>query len=163
VWHISLVFRPHPFYAHSLDWLLGPWQQTGTITAPADGPVSWTDRADAAEAAALILAGDRSFDGPVTLTAADAVTFDDIAQIASTLAGRTIERVVADDEQWIADRVAAGSPEAMARLTLTTFQAARQNRFAGVDPLLVELLGRAPRSVTDLLTDRITGQSHSSH
>jgi uncharacterized protein YbjT (DUF2867 family) len=151
------------FYAHSLDWLLGPWQQTGTITAPADGPVSWTDRAEAAEAAALILAGDRSFDGPVTLTAADAVTFDDIAQIASTLTGRTIERVVADDEQWIADRVAAGSPEAMARLTLTTFQAARQGRFAGVDPLLAELLDRAPRSVTDLLTDRITGQNHSSH
>jgi uncharacterized protein YbjT (DUF2867 family) len=26
------------FYAHSLDWLLGPWQQTGVITAPADAP-----------------------------------------------------------------------------------------------------------------------------
>ncbi|GAA2153630.1 NmrA family NAD(P)-binding protein [Actinomadura napierensis] len=151
------------FYAHSLDWFLGPWQQTGTITAPADGPVSWTDRADAAEAAALILAADRSFDGPITLTAPDAVTFDDIAQIASTLTGRTIERVVVDDEQWIADQVAAGSPQATARMLLTLFQAARQGRFAGVDPLLTELLGRTPRSVTDLLTDRTTRQSHSSH
>jgi len=52
------------FYAHSLGWLLGPWQQTGTITAPADGPVSWTDRADAAEAAAVILAGEPCLRGP---------------------------------------------------------------------------------------------------
>jgi NAD(P)H dehydrogenase (quinone) len=144
------------FYAHSLDWLLGPWPQTGTITAPADGPVSWTDRADAAEAAALILAGDHTFDGPVTLTASSAVTFHDVAETASRLTGRTIGRVVVDDEQWIADRVAAGSPEFMARLMLTTFQAAREGRFAGTDPLLAQLLGREPRTVAALLADRIT-------
>lgn len=141
------------FYAHSLAWLLGPWQRTGTITAPADGPVSWTDRADAAEAAAVILAGDRAFDGPVTLTARQAVTFDDVAAMASKISGREIARVTLDDEAWIADKVAAGTPEAMARMTLTTFQAARQGRFAGVDPLLAELLGREPLSVADQLAD----------
>jgi hypothetical protein len=44
----------------------------------------------------------------------------------------------------------------MARMTLTTFQAARQGRFAGVDPLLVELLGREPRSVAEQLADAHT-------
>lgn len=141
------------FYAHSLGWLLGPWQRTGTITAPEDGPVSWTDRADAAEAAALILAGERSFDGPVTLTARQAVTFDDVAGMASKAGGREVERVTRDDEAWVADKVTAGTPEAMARMTLTTFQAAREGRFAGVDPLLAELLGREPRSVADQLAD----------
>jgi NAD(P)H dehydrogenase (quinone) len=144
------------FYAHSLDWMLGPWQQTGTIVAPADGPVSWTERADAAEAAAIILAGARSHDGPVTLTAADAVTFDDIARTASELTGRTVERVVLGDEEWVAERVAQGTPEFMARFMLTTFQAAREGRFAGVDPTLAELLGRTPRTVRDLLADRTT-------
>ena len=139
------------FYAHSLGWLLGPWLETGVITAPADGPVSWTDRADAAEAAAVILAGDRAFDGPVTLTARQAVTFDDVAAMASQLSGREVTRIVVDDEQWIADKVAAGTPEAMAQMTLTTFQAAREGRFAGVGPLLAELLGREPRSVVDQL------------
>ncbi|GAA1376029.1 SDR family oxidoreductase [Streptomyces beijiangensis] len=139
------------FYAHSLGWLLGPWQQTGTVTAPADGPVSWTDRADAAEAAAVILAGDRAFDGPVTLTARQAVTFDDVASLASKITGRDVERVTLDDEEWIADKVAAGTPEAMAQMTLTTFKAAREGRFAGVDPLLAELLGREPRTVADQL------------
>jgi uncharacterized protein YbjT (DUF2867 family) len=144
------------FYAHSLGWLLGPWRETGVITAPADGPVSWTDRADAAEATAVILAGDRAFDGPVTLTARQAVTFDDVAAMASKISGCEIKRVVVDDEQWITDKVASGTPEVMARMTLTLFRAAREGRFAGVDPLLTELLGREPRSIADQLADSIT-------
>jgi uncharacterized protein YbjT (DUF2867 family) len=139
------------FYAHSLDWLLGPWRETGVIAAPADGPVSWTDRGDEAEAAAVILAGQRPFDGPVTLTADAAVTFDDIAGLASELTGGDIRRVVVDDEEWVAGRVAHGSPEPMARMLLGFFQAARQGGFAGVDPLLGDLHGRAPRTVRELL------------
>jgi uncharacterized protein YbjT (DUF2867 family) len=143
------------FYAHSLDWLLGPWQQTGVITAPADGPVSWTDRADAAEAAAIILTGQHPFDGPVTLTARRAVTFGDIATTAAELAGRDITRVVIDDEQWLADRIAAGTPEQMAHILLQFFHAARSGHFAETGPLLAELLRHEPRTVADLLTDRI--------
>ncbi len=139
------------FYAHSLGWMLGPWRETGVIAAPADGPASWTDRGDEAEAAAVILARDGSFDGPVTLTAGAAPTFDDIAAIASDLTGRDIQRVVVDDEEWVAAQVAHGSPEPMARMLLGFFQAARQGSFAEVSPTLGELLGREPRSVRDLL------------
>jgi len=142
------------FYAHSLAWLLGPWQQTGIIAAPEDGPVSWTDRADAAEAAAIILTSPCPFDGPVTLTAEDAVTFDDIAATAAELIGRDIARVVVDDEQWITDRIAAGAPEPTTRMLLSFFHAARNGHFAGTDPLLPELLGREPRVVRDLLADQ---------
>ena len=81
------------FYAHTLDWMLGPGRETGVIAAPADGPASWTDRGDEAEAAAVILAGARPFDGPVTLTAEAAVTFDDIAAMASEFTGREVRRV----------------------------------------------------------------------
>ena len=143
------------FYAHSLDWMLGPWRETGVIAAPADGPASWTDRADEGEAAAVILAGERDFDGPVTLTANAAPTFDDIAAIASELTGRDVERVVMDDEEWVAAQVAHCSPEPRARMLLGFFQAARQGRFAEVSPLLGELLGRQPRTVRDLLADRV--------
>ena len=142
------------FYAHSLDWLLGPWRETGVIATPADGPVSWTERADEAEAAAVILAGEQPFDGPVTLTASAAVTFGEIAGIASEVTGRDIRRVVVDDEQWVADGVAHGTPEPMARLMLGFYLAAREGRFAGVNPLLGDLLGRQPRTVRDLIAER---------
>ncbi|MFD2474597.1 NmrA family NAD(P)-binding protein [Amycolatopsis silviterrae] len=129
------------FYAHSLGWLLGPWRESGLIEAPADGPVSWTDRADLAEAAAVLLAEDRAFDGPVTLTARRAVTLDDVAETASRVIGREVKRVVVDDEEW-----AARGPEA--RMTLTLFQAAREGHFAETSPVLAELLGREPRGIT---------------
>ncbi len=142
------------FYAHSLSWMLGPWRETGAIATPADGPVSWTERADEAEGAAVILAGQRHFDGPVTLTASAAVTFDEIAGIASELTGRDIPRVVLDDDKWVAEQVASGTPEHMARFMLGFYQAAREGRFADVDPLLGDLLGRQPRTVRDLLAER---------
>ncbi|WP_435615297.1 NAD(P)H-binding protein [Streptomyces coelicoflavus] len=137
-----------------LDQVLGPWQRTGVIARPEDGPVPYTDRDDVAEATAVVLAGDRSFDGPVTLTAPTAVTFDDLSRIASGLTGRTVERVVLDDEQWVADQITTGVPEPMARLMLTWYQAARAGCFAEVGPLLAELLGREPRTAADRLAAR---------
>ena len=140
------------FYAHSLTWLMGPWRETGVITVPADGPVSWTAREDAAEAAAVILASDGAYDGPTTLTASTAPTFADIAAIASKLTGRTIGLAVMDQDDWVAAQVAAGQQEVMARFTLGMYQAAHKGFFAGIDPLLGTLLGHEPRTVRDLLT-----------
>jgi len=140
------------FYAHSLTWLLGDWRETGVITVPADGPVSWTAREDAAEAAARILLSDDAFDGPTTLTAAAAPTFTEIASIATEVAGRPVETEVVGEDEWVAREVASGRPETMARFTLGMYQAAADGFFAGTDPLLGELLGREPRSVRDLLT-----------
>ncbi|MBK1783739.1 NmrA family NAD(P)-binding protein [Prauserella cavernicola] len=142
------------FYG-DLDAMLGPWQSSGVIAKPADGPFAWIDRRDAGQAAAAILTGDTQFDGPVELTPATPVTLDDFASAASELTGRSIERVVVDDEQWIAEELANGTPEAAARLTLSMLQATRTGYFAHVDPLLAQLLGREPRNVADQLSDHI--------
>jgi uncharacterized protein YbjT (DUF2867 family) len=139
------------FYLHSLTWLLGPWRETGVIAVPADGPVSWTSREDAAEAAAMILASNGSYDGPTTLTASAAPTFEEIASIASDVSGRTIESVVMPEDEWIADRVAAGQDPHAARFILGMYQAVGAGFFAGTDPLLAELLGREPQTVRDFL------------
>ncbi len=141
------------FYAHSLNWLLGPWRETGLITVPADGPVSWTAREDAAEAAAVMLVSRGGYDGPMTLTANAAPTFDDIAEIASELTSREIRFEAIGEDSWVAAQVAAGQPEFMARFMLGMYQAAHQGFFAGIDPLLGELLGREPQAVRDLLAN----------
>ena len=139
------------FYAHSLTWLAAPWRETGRVTVPADGPVSWTAREDAAEASAVILASNGAYDGPTTLTASSAPTFDEVAAITSELTGREIQCVVMDSEEWVTARIADGQQELVARFTLGMYQAARDGFFAGVDPLLGALLGREPRSVRDVL------------
>ena len=139
------------FYAHSLNWLTGPWRQSGVITVPADGPVSWTAREDAAEAAAVILASNGEYDGLTTLTAGAAPTFADIAAIASELSGGTVILVVMEPEDWVAAQVAAGQKEFMVRFLLGMYEAAEQGFFAGVDPLLATLLGREPLTARDVL------------
>ena len=141
------------FYAHSLNWLAGPWRETDVISVPADGPVSWTAREDAAEAAAIILASNGDYNGPITLTAAAAPTFEDVAALATELTGRRVERVILAEDEWIAAQIAKGTPEFVAQFTLGMYQAAEQGRFAGVDPLLGDLLGREPRTVRDLLSE----------
>ncbi|MFI5931793.1 NmrA family NAD(P)-binding protein [Actinoplanes sp. NPDC051494] len=139
------------FYAHSLAWLAGPWRETGVISVPGDGPVSWTAREDAAEAAAVILTSPDVHDGPITITANAAPTFEEIAAIASELTGRTIGYEIVGADEWIAAQVARGTQELMARFVLGFHQAAQQGFFAGVDPLLGTLLGREPQTVRELL------------
>jgi uncharacterized protein YbjT (DUF2867 family) len=139
------------FYAHSLNWSLGDWRESGVIAIPVDGPMSWTSREDSAEAAAVILAAGAGYDGPVTLTASAAVTFAEIAAIASDVVGRDVRVRELGDDPWIAARVAAGQPEFVARFMLGMYQAANRGFFAGTDPLLAGLLGREPQTVRQLL------------
>lgn len=140
-----------------LGQLLGPWQKTGVIAKPDDGPFSWVDRRDAAEAAAVLLADDSPPDGPVDLTLPSPITLTDFATAASKLTGRHVDRIVIDDEKWVADEVASGVPESLARFTLSMFQATRSGHFAQSDHMLRNLLGREPRSVSDQLAEQIVG------
>jgi len=139
------------FYAHSLDWLAGPWKETGEVVVPVDGPVSWTAREDAAEAAAVVLAAGSGYDGPLTLTASAAPTFDEVAALAGEVTGRPVGLAVVGPEAWSAAQADAGRPAHVARFTLGMYEAAAAGLFAGTDPLLRELLGREPRSVRDQL------------
>ncbi|PZE65983.1 NAD(P)H-binding protein [Curtobacterium sp. MCBD17_021] len=139
------------FYAHSIQWMTGPWQATGVVSVPADGPVSWTAREDAAEAAAQILLAAEPLDGPVTLTASEAPTFEELAHTAAAVSGAPVRFEVVDEDEWVARAVAGGQDERMVRFLLGMYQAAAQGRFAGTDPLLRDLLGREPATARDVL------------
>ena len=133
--------------------LLGAWQETGVIAMPADGPFSWVDRRDAAEAAAVIITADEPYEGPIDLTLPEPVTLTDFAASASAIAGRHIDRIVVDDETWVTEATFSGVPEEVARFTLSMFQATRSGHFSGSDLTLTRLLGRRPRSITDQLRE----------
>jgi NAD(P)H dehydrogenase (quinone) len=140
------------FYASTIPHLLGRALETGELVAPADGPVSWTAHADLAEAAAVILAGGARFDGPTPpLTAPDALDLDDIAGILTSLTGRTIRRVVAEDGEWTAGLAAHGVPAAQAAMLLGMFRASRRGEFAVAGPVLGDLIGRPATPASSIL------------
>jgi NAD(P)H dehydrogenase (quinone) len=140
------------FYAATIPQLLGRALDTGELVAPADGPVSWTAHADLATAAAAVLAEPGRFDGPTpALTAPVAVDLAGVAEILSELTGRTIRRVVADDNEWVAGLVEHGVPEGSAQMLLGMFHASRAGEFTTTGPTLTSLIGREPLSVRQLL------------
>ncbi|OBI94166.1 NmrA family NAD(P)-binding protein [Mycobacterium sp. 1245805.9] len=142
------------FYAHTVGHPVHGAAEAGELALPEDGPVSWTAREDlAAGAATLVAAGFAGNDGPCfdgptpPLTAAEAVTFDDVAEMMSAITGKTIRRVTIDDEDWVQRMIGSGTPEPAARLLLGLFQAARRGDFATTDPTLSELIGRRPQTI----------------
>ena len=56
---------------------------------------------------------------------------------------------------FVADQVAAGRPEPVARFTLGIYLAAAGGYLAGTDPLLGRLLGREPAGVREVLAQPV--------
>ncbi|GAB3972411.1 NAD(P)H-binding protein [Actinoallomurus acanthiterrae] len=144
------------FYAASAVRFLGHALESGQLALPADGPVSWTAHADLADAAAAILADEGRFDGPTPpLTAARALTFADIAGIASDVTGRVITRTIAPDDRFREHMVGGGVPAETANQLLGVFTAGRAGEFAAVDPTLATLLGREPITLATVLREQL--------
>ncbi|QBD81000.1 NAD-dependent epimerase/dehydratase family protein [Ktedonosporobacter rubrisoli] len=141
------------FYAASALMMLGNALETGELLAPEDGPVSWTAHADLAEAAALALS-EEALDGVTPpLTASEALDLADIAAIAAELTQRPMRRVVVPDTEYRAGLVAHGFPEEGADMYMGIFRASRRGEFSRVDPTLARLIGRAPKSMRDILKE----------
>ena len=142
----------HGFYAESCLQMVGSDLKTGELRVPEDGPVCWTARADLAQADAALLAGEATFDGATPpLTAAEALTMADIAELASQVTGREIRHTVVSDAEWKEAKIAAGVPERYAEMLLGTFRAARRGDFDLIDAALEKLLGRPPLSMRAIL------------
>ena len=153
----------HGFYAESCLQMIGDGLRAGELRTPEDGPVSWTARADLAEADAAILAGERQWDGITPpLTASRALTMAELASIASEVIGYDVRHTVVSDEEWRDAKVAAGLPAIYAEMLLGTFRAARRGDFAATDPTLERLLGRPPRTMREVLTASFL-RSHEQH
>lgn len=126
------------------------------MVAPADGPVSWTTHADLAEVAAIALV-DKQLDGIThPLTSPEAQDLEQIAGILSELTGRSIRRVVADDDHWTQALIDRGLPQDQATMMLGLFQASRRGEFAATDPALEEMLGRPAQSIRTVLKDAVS-------
>ncbi|MGW6796040.1 SDR family oxidoreductase [Streptomyces chartreusis] len=140
------------FYASTLSPYVSAALETGTLAVPQDGPVSWTAHEDLAEAAAVALTEDGTLEGITPpLTAPHTLNFADVADELSRITGRTITRVVMDDEEWISAAVAGGMPRPAAEFSLTMFAASRNGEFNTIDPTLGATIGHPTQTVHQAL------------
>jgi uncharacterized protein YbjT (DUF2867 family) len=140
------------FYASTLGFYIGAALETGTLAVPQDGPVSWTAHEDLAEAAASALTEDGALEGVTPpLTAPHALDFADVADILSRITGRTITRVVMDDDEWISAAVAGGMPRPAAEFSLTMFAGSRNGEFNATTPTLEATVGHPAKTVHEVL------------
>jgi len=155
---IAYTALRHGFYAESCLMILGEALRTGELRVPEDGPVSWTSRDDLAAADAALLLDDRPFDGPTPpLTAAAALTMEEVAALASEVTGRAIRHVVVADDEWRDAKIAAGVPPLYADLQLGIFKAARAGDFAATGPALAQLIGRTSLDLRAVLARNLAG------
>lgn len=153
---VSWTALRHGFYASTLEIFVPTALQTGELRLPADGPFAWTSHADLAEIDAITLSEPGVLDGlSPPLTAPEALDFADIAHLLSDLTGRSVTRVVLDDEEWKDTALASGMPAAAADFTLGMFRAARLGEFAVTDPMLENLLGRPAISARTVVKELV--------
>ncbi len=152
---VPYVSLQNGFYAESALYQLRGLKDTGRIALPADGPVSWTARADLAEAAvAVLLEPGLLADGPSpALTGSEMLDFSDVARIVSAILDKPVEREVVSDEAYKATLVKQGMPELYAGLLLSLYAAARAGEFAVLDPTLERLIGRKPTPLRKVLEE----------
>jgi NAD(P)H dehydrogenase (quinone) len=140
------------FHASSTGFWLA-MARDGVLRLPEDGPVSWTDHADLAEAAAALLVTDRPVDGPTRpLTGPEALDAAAVAARATELTGTAYRREVVGDEEFVAGLVAHGTPQHLADALLTMFLASRAGEFDVVDDYLPTLIGRPATPVDGVLS-----------
>ncbi|RYZ97798.1 MAG: SDR family NAD(P)-dependent oxidoreductase [Proteobacteria bacterium] len=157
---VAFTSLRHGFYASAAWGMLGDALSTGSISLPEDGPVAFTTHGDLAEAAAILLSGEPSIDGvSPPLTATEAITFAQIAEMLSELTGKRIRREVISDERYREGLSAKGVPPERMALAMGFFLSARSGEFEKVGPALENILNGKPRSMKDFLATQL-GQSH---
>ncbi|MEV6385625.1 NAD(P)H-binding protein [Streptomyces sp. NPDC051773] len=140
------------FYASTLGSYIGAALGTGTLAVPQDGLVSWTAHEDLAEVAAVALSEEGALEGVTPpLTAPHTLDFADVVEILSRITGRTIARVVMDDNEWTSTAVASGMPRPAAEFALTMFAASRNGEFNVTDPALEATIGHPAKTVHEVL------------
>jgi NAD(P)H dehydrogenase (quinone) len=113
-------------------------------------------RRDCAEAAAVVLTTP-GHDGKIyDITGPELINHQELAKLITDVTGRRVRTIEADDATFMARALRAGLPEAAVKVNASFGVALRANALNIRSDALQILLGRAPKSVRDLLVDNKT-------
>jgi NAD(P)H dehydrogenase (quinone) len=121
------------------------------FAAAGDGRAAYVTREDCAHAAAAALRS--GFDGTrqLEITGPAAVSYAELAALASELSGTEVVVVSLEADALIAGMVRSGLPEPVARLMASFDAGMRRGLFAPVSGAVQELTGRTPMNVRSFL------------
>ena len=148
---IAYVLLRNGWYIENYTGQLPVYLEHGIAGAAGDGQVSAATRADYAEAAAAVLAGD-GHAGAVYELGGEPFTMTGLADAVSAATGRTVSYTDLPVEQYAAVLVGAGLPEPVAAVFADGDRGVAEGELFTDGNDLEKLIGRAPTSLTDALT-----------
>lgn len=122
------------------------------ISATGQGGAPYVTREDCAQAAAAALASSDTSNRTWNITGPDQVTYGDLARMASELTGHAVVSESVSPEERTAQFVAAGTPEPIAKILVSSQLAIAQGAMGTPTTAVKELTGRDPMSVRAFLS-----------
>jgi NAD(P)H dehydrogenase (quinone) len=122
------------------------------IAATGQGGAPYVTREDCAQAAAAALASSDSSNKTWNITGPDLVTYAELAKLASDLTGRPVSFEAVTPEERVAQLIAAGTPEFIAKLLVSSQKAIAEGKMGTPTTAVKELTGREPMTVREFLT-----------
>jgi NAD(P)H dehydrogenase (quinone) len=120
-------------------------------TATGEGAAPYVTREDCAQAAAAALASTDTGNQTWNITGPEALTYEDLAKLASELTGRPLRFDPVTSEEREAQLIAAGTPVPIAKLLISSQMAILQGKMGTPTTAVKELTGRDPASVRTFL------------
>ena len=149
---LAYTILKHALYLDVFPPFFGPVLETGTIYLPAGtGRGAYASRHDLGVAGAAVLTGagheNQTYElaGPVTYSLAD------MAQVLSTLSGKSVRYISPSPDEFTAQLAQAGVPAENTQMAAALMAAIAQGEFDFPDPTLARLLGRPPESAAEFL------------
>lgn len=151
--------KPH-LYMQNLLRAAEAVRTKGLISAPmGESKIPLVDTRDVGEVAAMILRDPAAHVGKeYALTGPEAVSYDDVAEALTSVAGRPVKYEAIAPEDYENRLRATGMPEWRA-FDLAHIAAAYNDGDNSVSPHISTLLGRNPRSLADFMNDHRTAYS----
>ncbi|MGQ4271596.1 NAD(P)H-binding protein [Nocardiopsis changdeensis] len=148
------VLRPTWFAQNFTDGFFTPMVEAGDLRLPVHGAACpYVDADDIAEVAVAALTGDGHQGRTYEMSGPRPLTLGEVAE-AFTAAGTPVAHTPVTEEEFIAERVAAGIPEEVALIWADVMGPLARGREAHLSTGVEDALGRPPRSLEDTLSRR---------
>ena len=156
---IDYTILQNGIYLEMIPIFAGNVAETGVILLPArDGKASWVLRQELAEAAACVLTTEGHRNKTYRLTNTESVSFNEIAQVLSTVVGKDVQYQSPSVEAFEATMKQVRVPEAYISLFVSWATAQAQGELDVKDDTLASFLGRKPTTTRQFIQQVYSGE-----